>query len=519
MMNGYEHGDDQTDFGRDNLCTSEHCRNCYCNKGGRCKWVNAHYKKWIEETTIHGISHVFVGTSPFRRLLWLIIILLATGGCFYNIISQIIEFSNKPTATTITVEPNENGVPFPAVTVCNLNPVRKTYAEEQNILDIIKYLFNPNGLILLNDEAVTDPFHTCRNDLLQSFMNDSNPTLHNVYKDGANDKDDFIHLCRFSADNGTVIPCKDRMIPIITNLGLCYQFNGLEDDGDTIIRSPGTRYGLNLLVNISQDDYAASFGADAGVRVAVHDSHEIPEPDEKGIGVPPGRNALIGLRTEDFKDNSGKTSCSEAGTDLNFFPDVDYSLSACKRNLFLEHVARNCSCLDATTTTPGMERYANLRNCTLNDSCCIYDQYSATNSYSSCLSPCDFRLYVTSTSYSKFPSKFISQDLAALLSSSPESVEEDILSINVFFEDLHAVRSVTDLSFSAVSLLSDIGGQLGLFIGASVISMLEVILLILDLSVDAVKPIPKKCVKLKHHKSDATTKDEEAKEKEAEDSV
>ena len=60
-MSGY----DETDFGRDNLCMSMHCKDCYCNKSGHCRWTNVHFKKWIEETSIHGISlsHVLVGNE------------------------------------------------------------------------------------------------------------------------------------------------------------------------------------------------------------------------------------------------------------------------------------------------------------------------------------------------------------------------------------------------------------------------------------------------------------------------
>ena len=204
-------------------------------------------------------------------------------------------------------------------------------------------------------------------------------------------------------------------------------------------------------------------------------------------------------------------------TDLTFFPDVEYSLSACKRNLLLEHVARSCSCLYATTTTPNTSSYEHLRNCTLNDSCCIFDQYSATNSFSSCLSPCNFKLFVTSTSYSKFPK------LAGFTRSSNE---EDILSINVFFEDLHRVRSVTSPSYSAVQLLADIGGQLGLFIGASVISLLEIVLLFLQLWWDGAKPVAEKCAVVVHeirykaqHPQSADDEDKTEKEKEAESSL
>ncbi len=52
-------------------------------------------------------------------------------------------------------------------------------------------------------------------------------------------------------------------------------------------------------------------------------------------------------------------------------------------------------------------------------------------------------------------------------------VQSDVVLVNVYFESANVETFTTTSAYTAVALLSDIGGQLGLFLGVSVISMLE----------------------------------------------
>ncbi len=86
------------------------------------------FRKYIENTTAHGVGRIFSGKSVIRRLFWLVIVLGATVGCLYNIIDRIIYLAGGPTATTLSLERQVN-LEFPAVTVCNLNQYRKDVVE------------------------------------------------------------------------------------------------------------------------------------------------------------------------------------------------------------------------------------------------------------------------------------------------------------------------------------------------------------------------------------------------------
>ena len=62
----------------------------------------------------------------------------------YSLIDQFILFLGRPTATTVNVETENNGLSFPAVTVCNLNPVLRSYAEENNITELLDVVLRPD---------------------------------------------------------------------------------------------------------------------------------------------------------------------------------------------------------------------------------------------------------------------------------------------------------------------------------------------------------------------------------------
>lgn len=98
-----------------------------------------------------------------------------------------------------------------------------------------------------------------------------------------------------------------------------------------------------------------------------------------------------------------------------------------------------------------------------------------------CLPACERTLYQTTISYANYPSSDVMDTLSDIFHFTPEEIESNSLAVNVYFEDLSIVTSETSYSYSFSALLSDIGGQLGLFVGASVISMLEIGLLMLDI--------------------------------------
>lgn len=54
--------------------------------------------------------------------------------------------------------------------------------------------------------------------------------------------------------------------------------------------------GLNLELNIEQDEYLDSFTPEAGVRVDITNQGQMPFPLERGLSLAPGFATAIGLR-------------------------------------------------------------------------------------------------------------------------------------------------------------------------------------------------------------------------------
>ncbi|CAG0901891.1 unnamed protein product, partial [Darwinula stevensoni] len=81
-------------------------------------------------------------SSPFRRLFWLLIFLVATGHMVYLIVDAIKTYDSGPKATMIELNTDKE-LDFPAVTICAYSPLWKNL-EDEPTLSKFKNLFELN---------------------------------------------------------------------------------------------------------------------------------------------------------------------------------------------------------------------------------------------------------------------------------------------------------------------------------------------------------------------------------------
>ena len=441
-------------------------------KDGQCWWRDKRFNKWLDETTVHGIVHVFKGKSTVKRVFWAIIFVGSLTGCVYNVSDRLRHLLSDPTVTSIRVEVDEKGVPFPAVTVCNLSPINNILTEFLGIKSFVDTVF---GAYLLHAEEES----MCPQQLLRDEINDTvkRMTLFDFLTLSQVNVDDFILGCSlgaFSFDSQDFLNCVDQFKPVMTNLGLCYQFNG-DRDSTRYVKVSGARYGLNLLIDTHQTLFSPSFLGDAGIKISLTHQGAIPEPDERGIAVSPGKHAYIALKSERIVDLTSKSGCVDWNHPLKFFPNEDYSLTGCKTDAYLQSVLDNCGCNEPVSRLSTLD----IMNCTISDLCCVTLSYLSYD-ISNCPVECDRFEYVATTSYSKFPADSLAEQFAQKYNVSTEILHQDFLSVSIYFETINTFVSETSSSYSVTAFLSDLGGQLGLFLGASVISMLELGLLCVD---------------------------------------
>ena len=438
---------------------------------------NKEISKWLDATSINGIVHVFKSKSLIRRLIWALIFLLAAAYCIYNIADRGSYFDSRPSATTVSVTTNQS-LAFPAVTICNFNPVDRVIAEPLGLTDLLQFYYDPYTYIITRSSDFVEFDEFC-----QGLVNRSSAAsmlLRDLYTVGAITIEESNLLCNFD-----VSFCHDKdFTPVMTNLGLCYSINANETK--FYAQSTGARSGLRMLYDIRQSNrYIASFDGTAGVKVAIHSEDTLPEPDELGIAIQPGKSAYISVTAHKIDDQTGN-GCGNPSKALTYFPNYNYSVSLCHANIIADNIVKNCSCLSPVSTLTG----SNIRDCTVADLCCIWQTlYLSRTDFSSCIPSCQRTVYSTSVSYGQFPDDMATRFLQQGLNVTQELITSDLLKIHIYYEELSVTNVVTSFSYTFTALLSDIGGQLGLFLGASVITMLEIGLLLFDILKSIVKPL------------------------------
>lgn len=452
---------------------------------GNCKWNNHHLRNFVDNTTINGINYVFRGKSKIRRIIWGLIIFGCFIACVVVIGLNVQRLVNRPTATTINVMTlEEQGLPFPAVTFCELNIKRNLSNVISNGTYQLRYdLFSPDQAFNLNGFNKSAALSNCY-DTLEIVGNSSftNFEIWN-YISSIENVSKLVHYCRFSQgpENDTV-DCKNDIQPVLTPAGLCYTFNGIRNGKpDKYLLHTGVQHGLKLILNIDQQSSPGSDG-NSGIKVVVHERNDIARPNLFGIGVPTGRNALIGVKKYTDIDKTTEAQCTD-GQDLPFFPDVKYSQYACRENALFEHISQRsvCGCIiHSEIPWNSSSSYTNVRNCTFKDSCCLIREYTTFNALNSCPLPCTFTAYEYIHSYVTFPTGPYLDGLVNSLNKSADTIRGDFLSFQVFVEDTRLTTSVTQYTYDEAAFISDIGGVTGLFLGISIISFFEVFILILD---------------------------------------
>ena len=341
-----------------------------------CTNDSRHFRKYIENTTTHGVVRIFTGKSKLRRLFWAIVFISALGLCLAVISERISYLAHDPTMTTITQKVNQNGISFPSVTICNVNPFKRSVLEsmvDKSMLSVLINLFVDPGT------------ESCYNETVKDYLKKSNLSHRQIQYRARHQAKDLIVDCTFAGKE-----CNHtNFSEVLTRLGYCYTFNS-----GALLKSEGigVRYGLFLRLNIEQEEYLESpLGFNAGVMVAIHHHNHPPVPDDIGIAVPPGKNAFIGLRQINVSDISSVSKkekrCRdvEDNSDFNFLREkFQYSSFACLVDCFFTNITKECNCIETGINTPPPQSpFRHFPDCSSVHLCCVLKYYDRAH-VSSC---------------------------------------------------------------------------------------------------------------------------------------
>ncbi|KAJ7385393.1 hypothetical protein OS493_016475 [Desmophyllum pertusum] len=459
-------------------------------------------------TTAHGYGRVAAAESRPRRWFWLLACAAAFGVFTYQLHDLTLQFLSKPLKTRTQIQ-HERKLPFPQVTICNLNKIRQSRIPEKIKKDFPE-IISGVGSTGSNSSA---PSPTRRHNNKPAVVNfDDLPAdiklVEMVHQKLAEYSDDVLQVAGHQLKD-LILSCTYNSYGCLyatPNLwtqfwhhkyGNCFTYNRGKDDHDRkteVMTSsiPGHEGGLTLELNIEQSEYISQLSQEAGVQVFVSTQNEMPFPYELGISAAPGYSTAIQLRKVKIGrlDPFANQSCEPRDNlvDNNIFRrfNVSYSDLTCKISCLATLMNIKCGCVLYTL------KYSKMDVCDMTDeptADCVdatYDKYYDGVCESNCREKCREDSFKMTVSVSKWPSRHYKSTLQKELEEQKlgnysSDLGENFLKLKVYYGELNYEVLEEERAYAFSRFLSDIGGIMGMWIGISALTCVEVLELIASL--------------------------------------
>lgn len=464
-------------------------------------------QEYLVSSTLHGLRYIGTTTlSVFERvffsLSFLIVIILA--GYYISNVYQ----KWRETPVIIGLDPvstNINDIPFPAVTICNMNQVRKNFAaglkteKDKVILDSIC----TQGDSLENEDADIEGKWSYIREFL---LNSSQPC------------EEMITLCKFGMQ---MIDCDKSFSSVLTDEGLCCTFNAVhpsllfneferKDHVDEFVHedveymtwtpeegymksnkvpypSPvpgsGSNMGLTLTLNADVVNYYCSSTSSSGFKVLFHSPIETPKVANYGFFISTGleTKVVISPKISQASELIRKIPIRQRQCIFANEANLSYYNIYSKKNCEMECSSKLtelwCNC-----TLYFMPRKFNngSKICNRKKASC-YEQILYNIAYSHpeyscnyCLPACFEINYGREISSARLGTGgFLTAE--SIPSRDVDYIQNNLAIIHIFFVDNSYGGFTKSELIGFTEFLSNTGGLLGLFMGFSVISLIEII--------------------------------------------
>ncbi|XP_041972287.1 pickpocket protein 28-like [Aricia agestis] len=468
-------------------------------------------RDYLLSSTLHGLRYIGdKNLTWFERFFWMLSFGSSVVCAAFFILNVYDKWSRTPMIVTINPEnmPLEK-LPFPALTICNSNQARRSVAErykssgntvDVKLLESLCSTRSDADLFADDDAADSVDWHYTR----AFLINVTQPCI------------EMLALCIWDSE---VRSCEDLFNAQLTDEGLCCTFNvvhremmyrkpktlndmnftfpspavdwtaeaGYPDDTPPNgfpwkARGIGTDHGLTLVLDADVDEYYCASTKSVGFKILLHNPTESPNIAKLGEIYGPGIESRVSiiprildahpsLRAIDVR----KRLCLFSGeNDLDFYRT--YTLRNCEMECEARAMLEVCKCvlyyMPKNTTT---------RVCNKADASCYSDlkRYSGSDrACMECLPACTEISYTESYSAAPLNKALVANYIKSF--NFAQNITEDyfiknMLVTHFFFEDNYFMRYTKGEIFGLTEFLSNTGGLLGLCMGFSVMSFVEVL--------------------------------------------
>ncbi|XP_041464797.1 degenerin deg-1-like [Lytechinus variegatus] len=316
------------------------------------------------------------------------------------------------------------------------------------------------------------------------------PTIEELREYGHQAKD-FILQCTFDTQ-----PCSYRNFTVIQNVnyGNCFVFNNahkMNRDISINTTRTGSQYGLHLTLMVEQPEYIGVLSPDSGVKVAINDPRIHAFPEDDGVMAPPGVATSIGLKKTTINrlgDPFGK--CKNGHSSDYYQPEkYDFSQRSCMKMCLQMTMKKNCSCITDILINGSM--CGAIDKVQVKCRSLVLREFLKNNIGCSCSNPCSETIFTPTISTSRWPGvryeahmynrlANISEKAARILTDVEQS-RNNLVRLRVFYEELNFENVQESPLITVETLFGGVGGLMGLYVGMSFISLMEILVFISEL--------------------------------------
>uniref|UniRef100_A0A8R2QYS9 Uncharacterized protein n=1 Tax=Bombyx mori TaxID=7091 RepID=A0A8R2QYS9_BOMMO len=414
-----------------------------------------------------------------------------------------------------------HGLPFPAITICNVNQAKKSIAEGYqkygNSIDkkLLQSVCTTRGDIELFEDDIAGSADW---DYTRSFLiNVTQPCQ------------EMLALCNWDSEK---MNCQDLFNAQLTDEGLCCTFNVVHrkmmfrnpcniNQFSTIVffyrrslndlnltfplpavdwtpesgypadspmngfpwrpRGTGTHHGLTLVLDANLAEYFCASTKSIGFKILLHNPTETPKLRNLGEIYGPGIEARVAIKPRILDANPSlqtidiqKRLCLfSSEKELAFFRT--YTIKNCEMECEARALLDVCNCVHYY-----MPKNKSTRICGKVDAKC-YNNMSIVMpegrevECEECLQACTEIAYVERVSSAPLRNFLVEEIATNAGNKSAEYFTENMLVVHFFFEDNTFLRFTKGEIFGLTEFLSNTGGLLGLCMGFSIMSAVELI--------------------------------------------
>ncbi|KAF8784707.1 Acid-sensing ion channel 1C like protein [Argiope bruennichi] len=427
--------------------------------------TNVLWKNFASQSTIHGLRRISETENTIGKVLWTLIFLTALAGLTYHcsfLIQKYLKFSK----VTTTEEIHAKELDFPALTVCNLNILKKSFIQDQLEKNQNTTFKRTKGFCFESEESFLKKSDA--KDLSDIWAN-LGVTLEHLKTYGHKVYDLIVQCTYNSKDcfNQSItkdLPLETENIAITnypsTRLGFCHTIK-LNQTTLGKVRRTGQTLGLTLTLNIERNEYWDLLSPEYGVRIMIHPREAYPTVDRGGIVLHPGTKSYISIRI--------------------------FCQSVCREI----HLLQNCDCVEEQVNST--HRFCN--PCDKKADLCkdkfksAFDDNETNACTFLCKPACQDTRYDVTLSTSEWPNlefqEFVLKRWPNLRSDFVESadnssdqlnetyINKNFLRVHIFVQEMNYLRFMDLEAYSLPELFADLGGCLGLYLGVSLISIIE----------------------------------------------